>query len=171
MGTTFVTIDGEHGFWMQDCTLELWLRLLALHLPEPNDSDTAEKHSTIRQIRDQWLLASKGYFIGCVPHGMEDAATLTDGLLVVRQAIDSIMQALEEAPKTLDKDVLNLLGFWEPGIVWTGDVESWSLREVGHAFVGLVEGKITGTASSTELMPGTRSEADLNQRLRGWPRS
>jgi hypothetical protein len=101
---------------------------------------------------------------------MEDTATLPDGLLVVRKAIDSVMQALEKAPKTLSKDVSNLLGFWEPGMVWVGDVETWSLLEVGHAFVGLVEGTITGTGS-TEFMPGTRLEAELNQRLRGWPRN
>jgi hypothetical protein len=169
MGTTFVTIDGEHGFWMQDANLELWLRLLALHLPEPSDNDSAERHCTVRRIRDQWLLASKGYFVGCVPDGMDDAAKLTDGLLVVRQAVDSIMQSLEKAPKTLSKDVLNLLGFWERGVLWIEDFETWRLLEVGHAFVGLIEGKITGTGS-TEFMPGSRSEADLNQRLRGWPR-
>ena len=156
---------------MRDCTLDLLLRLLALHLPEPGDNDSAEKHSTVRRIRDQWLLASKGYFMGCVPDGMEDAATLTDGLPVVRQAVDSLMQALEKAPKMLNKGVLNLLGFDERGVLWTGDVETWSLLEVGHAFVGLIEGKITGTARSTEFMPGTRPEAEVNQRLRGWPRS
>lgn len=26
MGTTFVDVDGEHGFWMHDGMLELWLR-------------------------------------------------------------------------------------------------------------------------------------------------
>jgi hypothetical protein len=39
MGTTFVTLargvsDNDPGFWMPDGRLELWLRLLALHLPE-----------------------------------------------------------------------------------------------------------------------------------------
>jgi hypothetical protein len=42
MGTTFVTIregntGDEPGFWMRDHMLELWLRLLALHLPEPTN--------------------------------------------------------------------------------------------------------------------------------------
>src|SRR5262249_50741042 len=43
MGTTFVTLSHEssgkeRGFWMRDEMLEVWLRLLALHLPEPTDS-------------------------------------------------------------------------------------------------------------------------------------
>jgi hypothetical protein len=168
MGRTFVTIDDEHGFWMRDATLELWLRLLALHMPEPNDHDTKERHATVRQIRDRWLMASQGGFMGCVPHRLEDVATLPDGLLVVRQAIDSLMQSLEKAPKMLDVGVLNLLGICGGGaIAWKEDFEAWRLLEVGHAFIGLLEGKITGTASTSAFMPGFRSEADLNQRLRG----
>jgi hypothetical protein len=39
MGTTFVTLSHETsgkepGIWMRDGILELWLRLLALHLPD-----------------------------------------------------------------------------------------------------------------------------------------
>jgi len=42
MGTTFVTLSREvsettPGFWMRDGMLELWLRLLSLHLPEPTN--------------------------------------------------------------------------------------------------------------------------------------
>lgn len=75
MGTTFVTMTRNasgkaQGFWMNDGMLELWLRLLALHLPEPtNDGE----YSATVEIRNNWLLASRGYFVGCVPHSMEDA--------------------------------------------------------------------------------------------------
>jgi hypothetical protein len=34
MGTSFVSI-GDHGFWMTDSILEIWLRLLALHVEDP----------------------------------------------------------------------------------------------------------------------------------------
>ena len=34
MGTTFIRL-GEHGFWVRDSLLELWLRLAALHIKDP----------------------------------------------------------------------------------------------------------------------------------------
>lgn len=71
MGTTFVTLDPSPGFWMSDSMLELWLRLLALHLPEPTDE---EAEAATLPIRNQWLLASRGYFTGHVPHDLERRA-------------------------------------------------------------------------------------------------
>jgi hypothetical protein len=93
MGTTFVTLTRgasgkEPGFWMRDSMLDLWLRLLALHLPEPTDSG---EHQATLDIRNRWLLASRGYFIGCVPHDMEDACATKAGRDVVRIAIDSLL--------------------------------------------------------------------------------
>ena len=161
MGTSFVSVNGEHGFWMRDSTLELWLRLLTLHIPEPTDNDSPATHQLTRQIRDQWLLASKGYFGGCVPDGMEDAASTEQGSRIVRAAIQSLLRALESAPQLLNKDVLNLLGI--EGVTFF-DMETYRLVEVGHAFLGLLNGEIKGTASSTAFMPG--STPVPNQSLR-----
>ena len=47
MGTSFVSISG-HGFWIQDSLLELWLRLLALHIEDP-----VESGGLATTIRDQ----------------------------------------------------------------------------------------------------------------------
>src|SRR5262245_23430211 len=112
MGTTFVTLmrhssGKEPGFWMRDGILELWLRLLSLHLPEPTDSGEYQAAIT---IRNKWLLASRGYFTGCVPHGMEEACATTDGKVVVRMAIDSLLAALSQSEETLDAKTLNLMG-------------------------------------------------------------
>ena len=166
MGKTFVTADGEHGFWMRDLTLGLWLRLLALHVPEPDNFTPPEMRAAAKRIRDQWLLASGGGFMGCIPCGMRDAVTTDAGVATVRSAIGSLLQALERAPKQLDQGVINLLGFAD-GFQWQ-DFETWRLIEVGHAFLGLVDGKIRATCASIEFMPGTRSEAGVNQKLRGW---
>ena len=111
MGTTFVTLSREAsgkepGFWMRDSMLELWLRLLALHLPEPTDSG---QHRATLAIRNQWLLASRGYFGGCVPHGMEEACATPEGRNVVRDAIDSLLGALQRASAPLDAGTLDLL--------------------------------------------------------------
>ncbi len=148
MGTTFVTLSRETsgkelGFWMRDGMLELWLRLLALHLPEPTDSG---EHQATLKIRNQWLLASRGYFNGCVPHDMEDLCATQDGRAVVRKAIDSVLAALQLAGTPLDADTLNLLGI--EGVQFAPIERKW-LQEIGHAFLDLLDGKISCVVSST----------------------
>ena len=156
MGTTFVTLahavtGSEPGFWMRDRMLEIWLRLLALHLPEPTDSG---EHQATLEIRNQWLLASRGYFNGCVPHGMEDACATSEGIAVVRSAIDSLLVALQQTDTPLDASTLNLLGIEAGG--FSESIERMWLRDIGQAFVDLLEGKINVVAASTEIMPGSK---------------
>jgi hypothetical protein len=156
MGTTFVTLSRETsgkelGFWMRDGMLELWLRMLALHLPEPTDSG---EHRATLEIRNRWLLASRGYFVGCVPHGMEDACGTAEGRAVVRMAIDSLLGELQQTKTSLDADTLNLLGI--EGGQFTAPIERKWLQEIGHAFLDLLDGKISCVPSSTEVMPGSK---------------
>ena len=147
MGTSFVHIN-EKGFWMQDSVLELWLRLLALHIEDD------EEGSTGHRIRDQWLLASRGFFGGFIPHNLEGAVSTDDGRAIVLAAIESLQQALRKGPAELDQGTLNLIGFKHP--VFAQDCESVRLLEVGEAFKALIAGEINSDASSTEFMPGSR---------------
>jgi hypothetical protein len=155
MGTTFVTltrgISGkEPGFWMNDGMLELWLRLLALHLPEPTNKN--EYRATFK-IRNKWLLASRGYFGGCVPHGMADACATQQGRAVVRIAIDSLLRALRQSAMPLDANTMNLLAIEGQ---FTAPIERKWFEEIGYAFLDLIDGKISGTPASTEIMPGSK---------------
>jgi hypothetical protein len=147
MGTSFVSIN-DKGFWMRDSVLELWLRLLVLHIEDPSEAGGG-----VRQIRDQWLLASRVHFNGCVPVCLEEAVSTEEGHDIVVQAINSLLDALAKSPEILDHRVLNLLGFHNP---WEKDVASWRLTEVGNAFLDLIAGKIKSDARSTEFMPGCR---------------
>lgn len=155
MGTTFVTLThgatgSERGFWMRDELLELWLRLLALHLPEPTDSG---EHRASIEIRSRWLLASRGGFTGCIPHCLEDACATPEGREVVRLAIDSLLLALGRAPATLDAGVLGLLGIEG---YRAEALDRQMLQDIGAAFADLIGGKVAGTASSTAVMPGSK---------------
>lgn len=155
MGTTFVSLSSqsvgeEPGFWMSDSMLELWLRLLALHLPEPTDGG---ENSATPNIRNQWLLASRGYFSGCVPHCMADACFTAEGQAVVRAAIASVLKALRGAEAPLEPATLNLLGIEGQ---FTRPIERSWLIDIGHAFLDLLDGEIAGVASSTEIMPGSK---------------
>jgi hypothetical protein len=146
VGTTFVGID-DRGFWMSDSALELWLRLLALHVEDP-----VESGSLATKIRDQWLLASRGFFTGCVPEGLEEAVSTPEGQALVRAAIHSLLEDLKAAPPHLGKDVFNLMGF--TGGTFTADIETRRLVEIGHAYLDLLNGKITTGPSDTSFMPG-----------------
>jgi hypothetical protein len=148
VGTSFVSI-GERGFWMRDSVLELWLRLLALHVQDP-----VESGGVTTKIRDQWLLASRGFFNGCVPDGLEEAVSTAEAAALVRAAIHSLLQALKAAPGHLSKDAFNLIGFSEG--TFTRDIETRRLVEVGHAFLDLLDGKITTGPSDSSFMPGCR---------------
>jgi hypothetical protein len=147
MGTSFVEIGGK-GFWMQDSILELWLRLLALHIDDP------EVGSVGQRIRDKWLLASRGYFGGHVPTQLEAAVSTNEGKAIVLAAIESLMEALKNGPALLDHDTVNLLGFYD--VNFTGALESKRLLQVGNAFTALIAGEIQSDATSTKFMPGSQ---------------
>lgn len=156
MGTTFVTIsharDGTApGFWMRDQVLELWLRLLALHVPEPNRED---ERNLALPLRNKWLLASKGWVGGHVPHGMEDACSTPEGEAIVRAAIESLLVELNRTDTPVEGHTMSLLGI-EVGSC-NVPVERWKLRDVGHAMLDLLDGELDCTAMSTEIMPGSK---------------
>jgi hypothetical protein len=155
MATTFVTISlappgTAVGFWISDALLELWLRLLALHLPEPDDRG---EHAATRGIRNSWLLASRGLFTGCIPHSMQEACASVAGRNVARLAIDALLAALDASDAPLDHATLNLLGI-ENGH-FSAPLERWRLRDVGYAFLDLLDGMIADTSSSSRIMPGS----------------
>lgn len=147
MGTSFVSI-GEKGFWMQDRILELWLRLLALHIEE-----SPSEQFIGRTIRDKWLLGSKGFFSGWIDTALEDAVSTCEGREVVLRAIHALMESLGKGAQTLHSGTLNVLGM--ESRAFTEDVEAARLREVGHAFLDLIAGKIDADARSTDFMPGS----------------
>ena len=154
MGTTFVCtrrgLDAP-GFWLTDGILELWLRFLALHIEDPTICG-----SVATKIRDQWLLASRGYFNGCVPHEMEDAVATAEGAQLVRNAVHALLDALSKGPTQLSAATLNLMGISSGRFVH--DIDAWRLVEISQAFLDLLDGKITDDARSTAFMPGCREQ-------------
>jgi len=151
MGTTFVHAKPHGtdvpGFWMRDSVLELWLRFLALHIKDPLEPPTLAT-----SIRDQWLLASRGYFGGMVPHGLDEAVATPEGEAIVRAAIHSLLESLAKAPRDFGPEVLNLMGIEGE---FFGRWETSRFIEVGQAFIDLLDGKISDTSASTAFMPGS----------------
>jgi hypothetical protein len=150
MSTSFVNINGN-GFWMNDSILELFLRLLSLHI-----EDSREEQSPARKIRDAWLFASLGYCTGFCPVDLEMHTNSPEGNAVVLAALESLLAALKNGPPTLDKGVLNVLG---TGGGFTQDFESTRLIEVGESFAALINGQVFGGPGSNIPMPGSRRAA------------
>ncbi len=147
MGSTFVSV-GDRGFWLRDSLLELWLRFASLHIEDPR-----EPGGEAATIRDQWLLASRGCFNGCVPIAIGDDIATPEGRRLVHDAIISLQHSLKLGPPMISADALNLLGLQG---TFEDDVETGRLIEVGQAFLDLVDGKITTTAGDNAQMPGYR---------------
>lgn len=141
---------------MRDNILALWLRLLALHLPEPTETAPLFETELTLRIRNRWLLASQFLSGGCVPHGLADACATKEGRALVRVAIDSLLKALGDAPTPLDPQTLNLLGVEGLGVIGSPPLDRRSLREIGQAFLDLLDARVTCTACSTDVMPGSK---------------
>ena len=151
MGTTFVSLN-KKGFWIKDGVLEVWLRFLSLHLEDPA---TENDHKIITPIRNQWLLASRGYFNGCVPISLDEDLQTEKGKEIIVRTIHDFLKTLDTAPEELNKDVLNLMGIEGK---FCGDFDTWRLIEVSEAFLDLIEGKIQSDPSETDIFPGSGKE-------------
>jgi len=160
MGSTFVTLgrdasgnpasgETQVGFWMQDSILEIWLRLLALHIREPQ-----EYGDIANVIRNQWLFASRHHFMGCVPHFLEEATSSTEGFSLVVDAVQSLSVALASATGHICGESLSLLCFESE----MGDVEIAVLRDVAAAFRDLLNRKDAFDGSPSRDGPDSNSE-------------
>jgi hypothetical protein len=69
MGSSFTEFRGK-GFWSRDALLKAWLRILSLHM-----EDEVYKPGWQHDLRDKWLLASAGYFNGCISPALDDFLT------------------------------------------------------------------------------------------------
>ena len=131
---------------MRDDFLELWLRFAALHI-----EDTNEDHSLAHTIRNEWFLASRGYFSGSVPFQIEENVATGEGKAIVLKAFGSFLSSLRQGPEFLNSGVLNLMGM--DG--WGSDIETQRLIQVGESLVQLIEGKNFARPEDSSFMPGS----------------
>jgi hypothetical protein len=147
MSTSFVSINGN-GFWMNDTILELFLRIAALHI-----EDQVEDGSLAHKIRDEWLIASRGYFTGCVPLSLGANVATQEGKQIVLAALESVLEALRKSPPVIGLSALNLMGMSGE---FVRDFEARRLIHVGEAFVSLVNGaQFGGPGDNRVPMPGS----------------
>ena len=148
MGSSFVSFDGEHGFWSADRWLELYLRLLLLHL-----EDSPDRRSPCHAIREQWHVASSGACGGWVPVFVDEVKLSLEGVRLMLNAIASLSRGLEQVPPTLDKRVIRLLWDDQYDRPWPDEVETRGLVEISEALVKLIKGEMASTAADEVYVP------------------
>jgi len=158
VGTTFVSVRDDRGFWIRDGLLELFLRFAALHV-----EDQVDPTALPNVVRNQWLLASRGFFTGCVPHDIDRFVATPGGREVILQAIQKLISALELIRAPLDHSVLNIMGMEGR---WTEPIEKEQLLEICSSMLQLINGEIGSHPSDTSFMPGMPEEVRRLRRPR-----
>ncbi|MGJ7609302.1 MULTISPECIES: hypothetical protein [unclassified Variovorax] len=102
-------------------------------------------------IRNEWLLASRGFFGGAIPFHLADNIATSEGRKAVVNAIESLQTELKKSPMQLEPSVLNLLGISGS---FRGKLESGQLAEVGESLLALINGRQFGSAADSAFMPG-----------------
>lgn len=145
MESSFVGI-GEHGFWMRDERLALFLRFAALNIAEDDARDPA-----LRALRDTWLLQSAYAFTGCMDTGLRAEATRP----AARRAVECLRGALEASNAPVDPAALGLMGIDAWGPPPRSQPRS-DLIETCDAMLRLLDGETTTTAADAVYVPTPR---------------
>jgi len=145
MGNSFTEYQ-KFGFWSRDWLLESWLRMLALNLP-----DDVYKPCWVRDLRDDWLLQSAGFFSGCVSPKLDQHCSHKDQ----RETILATAQAVRTKIQTFDQRIPTSF-FYAMGIAFV-EYREWvpkeDLESIATRFIDLLEGKLTTTAPSSPVLP------------------
>jgi hypothetical protein len=145
MGRSYTEYRG-HGFWSRDVQLELWLRLLALNLPD------ALVPGWQKDLQHEWFFWSSGRCNGFVSAQLDtlsdDPEKVVTVLRTSRKTLDLISACGECIPSTF----LNLLGA-------SGRFEqAFSTRlivDVGEQFIALLENKDSELCEGGKASPAT----------------
>jgi hypothetical protein len=122
---------GKSSFEVNSGLLELFLRLAALHIESPVTQLEQE-------IRDDWLFISSGGHSEILCPDFDSYLYPQEGKVIALSAIGSLLIALKNAPKQLNKDMLNVMGF---KYIYVGDVNSEALIALGEACIDLINGR------------------------------
>ena len=147
MGSSFTDFRNR-GFWCNDQLLEAWLRTLSLHL----DNDVHQS-GWLHDLRDKWLLASAGFFNGCVSASLDEFLTDSDRVAVVLKASERNIQNLRAFGSYVPVAHLNGLGLSGQ---FTADFPIEWFELINERFTALLRGQLSTDASTSPTLPATR---------------
>lgn len=142
MGSSFTSFH-ERGFWTRDASIELWLHLLATEVGRLD-----EVPAWLCEAADDWMTQATVGMTGCVSAGLDRYASTADRVTVLLSLSDSALASLRARGAVLSRAWLNSLGLGGPDSYFTADVPADIFLRTGEAFIQLLRGEITWTASS-----------------------
>lgn len=147
MASSFVCFK-EHGFWVADALLEIWLYCLAAEanrLPEiPN---------WLCEAAENWQLQAQGISTGAIYAGLDETLTNPPRVDLALALCQAALQAHGDFVRHA-----SLPGFpRNPGRITTSEMSRLAVQ-----FARLLKGEVTSTASSPEALPAAWN-ASLNE--------
>lgn len=146
MGSSFTSFH-DHGFWTRDASLELWLYLLSTEIRRLDRAPT-----WLREAADAWTTQATIGMTGCVSAGLDDYASTPDRVSTLLSLSDAALASLRARGPVLSMAWLNSLGLGGPGSHFSADLPAEVFIRTGEAFIQLLRGEITWTASSAPLI-------------------
>ena len=148
MGSSFTEFRGK-GFWSRDWLLEAWLRILSLHL-----EDEVHQPGWQHDLRDEWLLKSAGFFIGCISASLDDFLIDDERIAVILRVSERSLQSLRAFGPYVPCAFLNALGI--TGSYYTSDLPIDWFERIAQCFTLLLRGELTTDASTSPVLPATQ---------------
>lgn len=139
--SSFISIDGEHGFWTNNGLYELLMWMLALQLEPAFKTD-----SVAARILAQWFSVGKTQLSGCTWDDLQEFSQDPEAMTVIRGASERLRLQIEAAPDNISPDFLNLCGL--PGGRWVNPLPKRFLTVFIAAWFDLLDGKVDTTAAN-----------------------
>ncbi|NML04502.1 hypothetical protein [Sphingomonas sp. G-3-2-10] len=153
MGSSFVTVDGQHGFWAVDSIHELWIWLVALNI----DASREPPASPVVELRNSWLTAGMMSLGGVVYNQLDRFMAQPEAADAIRSATAKLRTKLIKAPDFIHVDAFNLAGF---DTDWIDCIPREGLLAFAEAWTSLLDGKIGTTASHSYKLGFTSRRGD-----------
>jgi len=147
MGSSYTEFR-DKGFWSCDGLLEVWLRLLSLHL-KGDVYTPGWQHD----LRDRWLCISGVGISGCIHAALDEFLTDEERIGIVLEASDHCAKKLRAFGKSIPAATLNLLGLED---LFTEDISVAWVELIADRFSTLLRGELTTDAKTSPVLPFTR---------------
>jgi hypothetical protein len=129
MGRSYTEYRGQ-GFWSLDVQLVLWLRLLALNLPD------ALVPGWQKDLQHEWFFWSSGRCNGFVSAQLDTLSDDPEKVATVLRSARKALQLIHACGESIPSSFLNLLGI---SLHFEQDFPTLLIVEVGEQFVAILE--------------------------------
>ena len=115
----------------------------------------AHKPGWQHDLRDKWLLASAGYFSGCISPCLDEFLTDSNRVQTILQVSERAVRSLRGFGVYVPATFLNALGITGP---FAADLPIDWFELMHSRFTSLLRGELATDASTSSVLPATRQD-------------